>query len=334
MRRVVFPVALALSAVVSAPVAYAQTPEVERLLRHGVELRQQGNHEAALAEFEQAHALAGTPRTLAQVALAEQALGRWVAAESHLREALRSTEDPWIIRNRGALDGALGVIAQHVGQVMVTANVTGAMVTVNGREGAPLPWSAPVRIDAGEVEISARFEGRTESRRVQVSAGETAVIPFEFARPVVTPPPPPLLPPPPVRITPPNGRPVTRVGSTRRTLGWISLAAGGVGFGVGVAGLVLKNMGANDYNGLRFQGGLACPGTTILYDLQRPECQSALDQEYTGRMLQWAGLISGGALTITGVILLVTAPRASETRPAVVLAPGPGDLGVSLGGRF
>lgn len=331
MRRVVLTVALALSAALFAPSARAQTPEVERLLRHGVELRQQGDHAAALAEFERAHALAGTPRTLAQVALAEQALGRWVAAESHLREALRSTEDPWIVRNRGALDGALGVIAQHVGQVMVTANVAGVSITVNGHEGASLPWSAPVRVDAGEVELSARFDGRTESRRVQVSAGETAVIPFEFARPAVAPPPPP---PPPVRVVPPTARRVSRASSTRRALGWTSLAAGVVGFGVGIAGLVLKNAGANEYNGLRFEGGLACPGTGILYDLQRAECQSALDQEYTGRVLQWAGLISGGALTITGVILLVTAPRAPESRPTIVLAPGPGDLGVSLGGRF
>ena len=45
------------------------------------------------------------PRTLAQIALAEQALGRFVDAEAHLREAL-AADDAFIRRHRRLLETA------------------------------------------------------------------------------------------------------------------------------------------------------------------------------------------------------------------------------------
>src|SRR5262245_7061850 len=62
--------------------------EVEALIKSGVSLREQGKDEAALREFQRAHELSRAPRALAQIALAEQALGRWIDAEAHLEEAL------------------------------------------------------------------------------------------------------------------------------------------------------------------------------------------------------------------------------------------------------
>jgi hypothetical protein len=188
---------LALLALLLPSTTYAQNAEVERLLRRGVELRQQGSDAAALVEFEHAHELAHTPRTLAQVALCEQALGRWVDAETHLREALRSRANPWITRNRAALDGALGVIAQHIGQVMVRTDAPGAELSINGRRVATLPREEPVRVDAGEATIVVTAAGRSGSQRIVVEAGETVRITIRLGRDAVRtgvalPPPPPV----------------------------------------------------------------------------------------------------------------------------------------------
>lgn len=180
MRRSHLPILLLALALPRA--ARAQSAEVERLLRRGVELRQQGSNDAALTEFERAHELAHTPRTLAQVALCEQALGRWVDAEAHLREALRARTNPWIARNRAALDGALGVIAQHIGQVMVRTDAPGAELSINGRVVAVLPREEPFRVDAGEATIVVTAAGRSASQRVAVEAGETTRITIRLGR--------------------------------------------------------------------------------------------------------------------------------------------------------
>ena len=52
----------------------------EALIKHGLELREKHDDEGALAEFQRAYQLSKGGRALAQIALAEQALGRWVDA--------------------------------------------------------------------------------------------------------------------------------------------------------------------------------------------------------------------------------------------------------------
>jgi hypothetical protein len=49
--------------------------------------------------------------------------------------------------------------------------------------------------------------------------------------------------------------------------------------------------------------------------------------------LSVAGFVGGGLLAAAGVILFVVAPS-SPRAVGVTVAPGPGDLGLSLGGRF
>lgn len=332
---------IALLALLAPRAARAQTPEVERLLRQGIELRQRGDSAAALRSFERAHELAHTPRTLAQVALAEQALGRWVDAERHLREALRAADDPWITRNRAALDGALGVIAQHVGQVVVRCDVDGAELLVAGRSVGVSPLATPTHVEAGEVAVSAHAEGAEASARVRVTAGETAFVELLLRRaaaPTSTPEPAPsaasVRPP---QVAPPPAAPRTDVAprTAQRTWGWVTLAAGVVGLGVGVGGVLYREDGARAYNDNTFLGGTRnsrCPGAD--HNVQPDECPSYLDQVDVGTAMQWAGLVGGGALALTGVILLATAPARASQRALLGCGRGPGDVGVSCAGSF
>src|SRR6185436_19818337 len=98
-------------------VARAEDPEA--IIARGVHLREQGKDEEALAEFRRAFAVAPTAKARAQMALAEQALGMWVAAEEHLKKALEEEKEPWIARNRGALTQAVRTIEQHLGTIVV-----------------------------------------------------------------------------------------------------------------------------------------------------------------------------------------------------------------------
>jgi serine/threonine protein kinase len=89
-------------------------PAVLELLRRGVEARLQGDDDAALAAFREAHALAPElGRTAAQLGLAHQALGAWRQAEPLLTRALAS-DDPWVAEHREALEGSLAVVREHL----------------------------------------------------------------------------------------------------------------------------------------------------------------------------------------------------------------------------
>jgi tetratricopeptide (TPR) repeat protein len=86
---------------------------VTEQIRHGIALREAGDDAAALLEFQHAFDQSHRPLALAQMGLAEQALGHWADAEAHLRAALAAQGDAWIDRHREALQDAYAVIVQH-----------------------------------------------------------------------------------------------------------------------------------------------------------------------------------------------------------------------------
>lgn len=81
-----------------------------QLWDQGIQLRVEGRDAEALAVFEQLHRETGSARSLAQIALAEQALTRYDDAASHLDRALAQPDD-WVIQNRAVLDAARAEIA-------------------------------------------------------------------------------------------------------------------------------------------------------------------------------------------------------------------------------
>jgi hypothetical protein len=209
------------------------TESADALVRHGVELRKQGNDEAALAEFSRAFALDPTPAHQAQVALAEQALGRWIAAEVDLGAALAAKDDPWVERNRAALEGAMRIVARHLGWVIVSVNVEGAELSLDGRPLRP----GESRVPAASSVLLVRAPGyEPDVRRIDVPPEGRAQIHVELtsmARPAPVAVPAPA--PPPEIVAP--ARP-SRIAPL--TLGAIAIAGIGVGSYFGIRTFVKK----------------------------------------------------------------------------------------------
>src|SRR5687767_8112097 len=90
------------------------------LWERGVALRAEGRDAEALGAFEELHRQTGSSRALAQVALAEGALGRWSEAAAHMDEALAQPDD-WVTRNRATLEEARAEMARHGGTAAVTS---------------------------------------------------------------------------------------------------------------------------------------------------------------------------------------------------------------------
>jgi hypothetical protein len=131
----------------------------EALIREGLALRRNGDDEGALVKFTQAVGIRRSGRALAQIALAEQAIGHWVESESHLKEALGLRDEAWIAKNRPLLESALKDISSHLGALDLSANVAGAVIKVNGVVRGRLPLKEPLRVPSGTVTVELEAEG-------------------------------------------------------------------------------------------------------------------------------------------------------------------------------
>lgn len=156
--------------------AYADaSADAEALITRGIDLRRQGKDAEALEAFRQAAETHSTPRALAQMGLAEQALGHWVAAEAHLKLALEHPNNPWVSRNRDTLTRSLAAVGERLGSIELSCDVAGANVSVNGTPAGTTPLSEPLRVVSGSVVVEVIAEGyHPMTRTLQVNAGSLA----------------------------------------------------------------------------------------------------------------------------------------------------------------
>ena len=297
------------------------------LVDRGVALRAVGRDSEALALFRQAFAADHAPATLAQIGLAELALGRYVAAEADLKTALSRADDPWISRNRPSLEAALAVTASHLVDLEVTTNVPGAELWINGTRTATLPAS-PVRTVAGIVVMEVRAPGYESLRRtIDVAAGghfreEMPLVPHAEAS---------ACPSNPAVVAAASSSP-TRAeaaarSSTRSTVIWSLLAGGGVALAAGLVAHGIRESDANVYDddSLCFFGALT-------RDQRCGRYRSAADQ---AEVFAIVGYAAAAVALSTAAILFATAPKPKrENAGASVTCSGVPPFAVSCGARF
>lgn len=159
-------------ATLDAPGAAPSESPREALIDRGIALREQARDEEALRVFQQAFALGRDGRVLAQIAFAEQAMGRWADAYLHLTASLAERADPWVEEHRALLASELQKVAQSVGRLDVRTNVAVAKLTVDGKEVGITPLSEPLIVTAGSVVVSAQASGYLPTtRHVTIYAG-------------------------------------------------------------------------------------------------------------------------------------------------------------------
>jgi hypothetical protein len=299
-------VGLACSAHAASASAAPGTTEVDDLIARGIDLREHGRDDEALAVFKKALATSPVPRARAQVALAEQALGLWVAAEDDLVLALAVGSDPWITKNRGALEGALGVVRRHLGSLEIRGT-DGAEILLDGVRLGALPATAPFRVEAGTRTLEVRANGfHPTSRSVEVPVGgvvretvtlvpmpaETGAVDPHGARKAGSP------------TDEHGGDP----GSTQRLLGWAFFGTGSALVIAGGVGFLVRKGIVDDYN-------TQCPG---LGTAQPADCDSKISSAQTWLTVSIISMIGGGVFAVGGITLVATAPRRDEASGASI----------------
>jgi hypothetical protein len=329
-----------LAVALSTATAWGQTASDGEYTR-AARLRRDQQLEEALAVYEQISAQTHDPRALAQRGFTEAQMGRWVAAEEHLLAAL-ATDDRWVRHNRGSVQQALESVRGHVADLVVTSNVGGAALRVNGVPAGTLPRATPVRVARGPVVIEVAAEhyevrrqtvqvndptSRVEATLVAEAVGAVVatpprgtVAPPVVAEPVATVVPVAAVIPPPTRVEAATGGPLPALRVT-------AFALGAVGVGLGVAGLLLRQGAADSF------ANAGC-GTENL-GAQPAGCQSDYDTVQSMQAMEIAGFVAGGVFVAAGAVLLFVGPSASrEQRTAWACGQGPGTIGLSCGGRF
>jgi tetratricopeptide (TPR) repeat protein len=182
---------LVAGAMIASPArAEGSSSEGEGYIERGIELRRLGKNADALGLFERAYSLDPTARAEAQVALARQAIGDWVGAESGLREALAFPDDPWIARYRSVLERALATVQAHLGWLDVEVNVAQGDLVLDGTAHYDLPLTSHLRVVARTVQIEVRAPDRSPVRQaIEVIPGaEVRVVVALESRPAPPPP--------------------------------------------------------------------------------------------------------------------------------------------------
>jgi hypothetical protein len=306
----------------------APEPEdLSTLIARGVELRKRGDDLAALDVFRRAYALDPAARVLAQIALAEQALGRWDDAEADLVRALAQANDEWINRNRRDLADSLSAIQGHLAWLDVDSDAIGAEVTVDGVHRGVTPLPQPLRISAGERLVALRTpSGRTVRRTVNAKAGVHAAIVLVFADEVL---PSAFASAPPRGETPPVRAPApdSRASFDTGRVAWGFLGGAAVFALGGAAGLVVREREVSSYN----DAACAPAGGRSRYQI----CGGYRDIGSAAGTMAIVSFAGAGVSVAVGASILAIMGAAARARPrAAAVRCAFAGAGVACGGNF
>ena len=318
--------------------ALAQPAKVEKLIVEAIELRRKGDNQRALPLLQQAYDLERSPRTSAQLGMAEAALGYWLSAEQHLQQALASTRNPWLVQHHAQIRQTLVEIQASIGELEITGAPAGAEVIVNGQPAGKLPLARPVRVPEGSAQVSLRADGYAEaSSGTTVEGGKRVPVRLSLERLPATPGPAPNL----GSVTPgpsPATGPATAGlaassessdgGAWLRPASWVAAVAGVAALSVGAYG-----MNENHKQGQAFDKHVPRDGSarcgTQAQSKGGTGCRAIYDKMQAGKQLMTAGFVAGGVLATAAIVGFIVAPDSDGTASG---DPGRG-LSVHLGGR-
>ena len=147
--------------------------EAKKHYVRGVELYDAEDYLGAAEAFKKAHALLQRPVILFNLGLSYDKLGRPVEAVETLEKVV-SAPGKLAKRHVATAKKTLAANAAKVATLLVTSNVAGSTIVVNGREIGKAPLAKPVRVKAGKV-LTRSFAAQhmPAYQTVQAAPGQT-----------------------------------------------------------------------------------------------------------------------------------------------------------------
>lgn len=318
----------------------ADRTTARRLGNEGVVALKNGDFDTAADRFERANDLVNAPSFLVLLARARTGQGRLVEAYEIYRTIIREGVQPDKPEafKRALAEAKAEVKLLEPRLAWVAVNVVGARpeqveVTLNGSVIPSAALGAQRPADPGTLRIEAKAEGyRTAEKTLELAEGQHPA-PIELRLEA-------LPKPPEARVPVKMDQPVMTADGgepgfvSQSTLGYVALGLGAAGLAVGtVTGILAINrrQDLDDFN-CYLESGNTC------YLLNQAETVNAavsakedLDTFSTAATISF---IAGGALTATGIILLVTAPDEPSSSQGASIRPFVGFGSVGAVGTF
>ncbi|HEX7501756.1 MAG TPA: PEGA domain-containing protein [Polyangia bacterium] len=292
-----------------------EAPSEEAAMKHfarALELVDQSDFQGALQQFKDAYAAQPHFAVWYNIAQAHISLGQPPEAIEALLRYLREGQSQIPSGKRLQVEAQIKSLEAFLGELEVTTEPPGAVLTIDGREIGRTPLSEPIRLAAGTHKIAASLDGRpTVERTVSIVQGRHHEVVLQL------PPQPPMVAPP-RNISPgPVGllaKPTPVRSSLRPALPYV-LASAGVALGGAALGVYLWKRDKYE----QWQNGNAqlrdlTPGSDSY--ARRATENNRLAASLTSANRAIVGLaIGGGVLTAAGVALYLF-DRRSERRSA------------------
>ena len=147
----------------------------------GVQLYNEADYRASLVEFKRAYQLAPNPAVLYNIGETQYQLQNYAAASSALEQYL--TESGPSASHRGEVEQTMQILKERVGRLEVQTSES-ASISVDDETIGTTPFASPPKVSIGHRKVTATREGQAPvTQYVDISAGETAHVRFNFALP-------------------------------------------------------------------------------------------------------------------------------------------------------
>jgi hypothetical protein len=288
--------------------ALAQVSDADRataraLAQQGQEAFDRQDFAMAADRFQRARQLISAPTIELGLAWAQVGLGRLVAAQETynriLREGVPAGAPPVFAKALADARAELTALEPRVPSVVI--DVTGPPSMRVSLDGIAL--SAAV-IGVGRPVDPGTHTVRVEADGFAPAQASFTAVPHKSEHVTLT-----LVPAPPGSAPPPPAR---SNGATQRNVGF-------VGIGIGAAGLALGGITGAMAMGKHSELARLCPGGHCTNQ------QAAITNYHLLANVSTAGFVAGGALALAGIVIVVTAPKA--TAPALAMSVAPTHVG-------
>jgi len=152
--------------------------ESRRHFQSGLNLFEDRNYTAALAEFEAAYRQYPSASALQNVALCEKQLYRYSEARESLARLLRDHASELDASERTAADNALAELGSLIGSIRLAVSPANANVLLDGRNVSVAERNAPIGLDVGEHRIVAEAPGFAPVAQTFLMAGGHTDVPL------------------------------------------------------------------------------------------------------------------------------------------------------------
>lgn len=166
--------------------AEAASPEaeVEQARKHfsqGLKLYKDGDFDAALVQFERAYAIKSNFKVLYNIAQCHFELHQYVEARDALSRYVKDGEGNIELERRAQVQADLGELQKRIAHVVLSVNVSGATVYVDGKKAGVTPLDSPIDVNEGQrtISVEARDQG-AKQRVVRLAGGEEQVVTLDF----------------------------------------------------------------------------------------------------------------------------------------------------------